>query len=123
MRDKKIIRFNSSTPIVKAFLLLFLLFCLAFSVSAQEQTPTPSPSPEPEKIQGVPEIAPNYRKEDIKLPELGRVGVDLLEQKPLSLREAIEMALSNNKDIDIARDNVKIAEFDFRTSRGRPSAS
>jgi HAE1 family hydrophobic/amphiphilic exporter-1 len=121
MKDEKIVRLNSFTSIVKAFLFLLLLFGFAFSASAQEQTPTPTPSasPAPEKIQGVPEIAPNYRKDDTKLPELGRVGVDLMEQKALSLREAIEMALTNNKDIEVARDNVKIAEFDFKAARGQ----
>lgn len=99
--------------------LLFLSLILGFSslANAQEQ-PKPSPTHAPEKVEGVPTIAPDYRKEDAKLPELGRVGVDLMEQKTLTLREALELALSNNKDIEIARDNVKIAEFDFRGARG-----
>jgi len=39
--------------------------------------------------------------------------VDVNDQQPMSLREAIAMALQNNKDIEIARDNVKIAEIRF----------
>jgi len=30
------------------------------------------------------------------LPELGRVGVDMNQQRPLSLRDALSMALQNN---------------------------
>src|SRR5438045_2236241 len=52
------------------------------------------------------------------LPPLTRVGVDLNEQKPLTMREAITMALRNNKDIEVARDNVSIAEADLLTAHG-----
>ena len=52
------------------------------------------------------------------LPELGRVGVDMDRQQPLSLREALALALENNKDIEVARHNVKIAEFDLTAARG-----
>ncbi|HEX8096712.1 MAG TPA: TolC family protein [Pyrinomonadaceae bacterium] len=40
------------------------------------------------------------------------------EQRPLSVREAIAMALENNKDIEVSRQNVKIAEFDLQGARG-----
>jgi HAE1 family hydrophobic/amphiphilic exporter-1 len=67
----------------------------------------------------VPSIATDYRANpDKPLPSLNRVGVDPAEQKPLALREAITMALQNNKDIEVARDNVKIAEYDLLTVRG-----
>jgi hypothetical protein len=40
---------------------------------------------QPENLQGVPRIAPDYRiGRPHALPELGRVGVDMTEQKPLS---------------------------------------
>ncbi len=39
-------------------------------------------------------------------------------QRPLSLREALALALENNKDIEVARHNVKIAEFDLTAARG-----
>jgi len=51
------------------------------------------------------------------LPELGRIGVDMDRQRPLSLREALALALENNKDIEVARQNVKIAEFDLTAAR------
>jgi len=52
------------------------------------------------------------------MPELGRVGVDTNQTRPLSLREALAMALENNKDIEVARQNVRIAEFDYRGAQG-----
>ncbi len=39
-------------------------------------------------------------------------------QKPLSLRETIEMALRNNPDILVSQKNVKAAEFDLQSARG-----
>src|SRR5689334_4967509 len=47
-----------------------------------------------------------------------RVGIDMNQQHPLSLREALSMALQNNKDIEVARENVRIAEFDLRGAQG-----
>src|SRR4026209_910473 len=52
------------------------------------------------------------------MPEMSRVGVDTDQAHPLSLREALAMALENNKDIEVARQNVRIAEFDYRGSQG-----
>jgi len=52
------------------------------------------------------------------LPEMNRVGVDTNQQRPLSLREALSMALENNKDIEVARENVRIAEFDLLGAHG-----
>ena len=66
----------------------------------------------------IPAIAPEYRAEQKPLPELGRVGVDMNRQKPLPLSEALSMALANNKDIEVARENVKIAEFDLEGTQG-----
>jgi outer membrane protein len=51
-------------------------------------------------------------------PEMGRVGVDTNQAHPLSLREALAMALENNKDIEVARENVRIAEFDYKGAQG-----
>jgi HAE1 family hydrophobic/amphiphilic exporter-1 len=92
------------------------MFLLSFGTLAQAQQPAASPTPASEL--NVPSIAPNYRSELKTLPELGRVGVDTSSQLPMSLREALAMALENNKDIEVARDNVKIAEFDLKGARG-----
>jgi outer membrane protein TolC len=67
----------------------------------------------------VPAIAPDYRATPAAtLPALERVGVNMAEQRPLALREAIELALKNGKDIEVARTNVRAAEFDLTAARG-----
>jgi outer membrane protein TolC len=66
----------------------------------------------------VPPVAPDFRAPQKPLPELNRVGVDMNQQRPLALREALSMALENNKDIEVARENVRIAEFDLLGARG-----
>jgi len=66
----------------------------------------------------VPPVAPDFRAPQKPLPELNRVGVDMNRQQPLSLRDALSMALENNKDIEVARENVRIAEFDLRGAQG-----
>src|SRR6266536_3700591 len=96
-----------------AVLLLAFLLC---SLNGIAQTPTPSPSLSPQELQ-VPAIAPEFHPAERPLPELGRVGVDMDRQRPLSLREALALALENNKDIEVARHNVKIAEFDLTAAR------
>ena len=76
------------------------------------------PTPAPDNLPAVPQVAPDYRAAPAPVPELGRVGVDMADQQPLSLREALEMALANNKDLEVARDAVRIAEFDLQGARG-----
>jgi outer membrane protein TolC len=78
----------------------------------------PGPAPQTETLPAVPNIAPDYRAPQRPLPEIGRVGVDMTNQRPLSLREALEMALVNNKDIEVSRQNVRAAEFDLLGARG-----
>ncbi|HJR06823.1 MAG TPA: TolC family protein [Pyrinomonadaceae bacterium] len=71
-----------------------------------------------ESALAVPSVAPDYRAPDAPLPALERVGVNMAEQRPLALREAIELALKNGKDIEVARTNVRAAEFDLTAARG-----
>jgi outer membrane protein len=108
------------------FFAFILSIFLNFWAFAQDPTPTPTPAPKaddtqnvkPENLQGVPPIAPKYQSSDKSLPDLGRVGVDMLEHKTLALRDAIRLALENNKDIEVSRQNVRIAEFDFQAANG-----
>lgn len=110
------------------FLYILILMILGVgATSAQNETPSPTPQNttiedaqkvQPENLEGVPQIAPNYQSDDKTLPELGRVGVDMMNQKPLTLREAIALALENNKDIEVTRKNVRISEFDLLAARG-----
>ena len=86
----------------------------AVSVDAQEAAgPSPTPSPTVLELQ-VPAIAHDFQPAQKPLPELGRVGVDMERQRPLSLREALALALENNKDIEVGRHNVKDCELDSR---------
>jgi len=117
-----------------------VLFAFVFCVSSfgvafgQTPTATPTASPvpattatpvvddkqnvAPDQLQGVPAIAPNYSSNDRTMPDLGRVGVDMTDQRSLTLNDAITLALENNKDIEVTRKNVKIAEFDLLAARG-----
>ncbi len=65
-----------------------------------------------------PPVAPDFRAPARPLPSAERVGVDVSDQMPLTLREAIALALQNNNDIDGSRINVQIAEFNLRSVRG-----
>lgn len=103
-----------------SFLILILLAVGVTLAAGQTPTPTPSDvqSVPPENLQGVPVVAPGFKSEDRSQPDLGRVGVDLLDQKTLTLRDAVELALTNNRDIEISRKTERIAEFDLRAARG-----
>jgi HAE1 family hydrophobic/amphiphilic exporter-1 len=96
-------------------LFAFIFVSVSNLASALAQSRTASPSPQ--ELQ-VPVIAPDFNPAQKALPELGRVGVDMNRQKPLTIREALALALENNKDIEVARHNVKIAEFDLTAFRG-----
>ncbi|HEX8337623.1 MAG TPA: TolC family protein, partial [Pyrinomonadaceae bacterium] len=92
----------------------------------QVQAPVGPPAPGRESVPtapadaglDVPPVAPDFRAEQGPFPVLERVGVNMGQQRPLSVREVIEMALANNKDIEVARENVRVAEFDLQAARG-----
>jgi outer membrane protein TolC len=92
----------------------------------QVQPPAGPPAPGRESVPvapadtrlDVPQVAPDFRAEAAPFPVLERVGVDMSEQRALSVREVIELALANNKDIEVARENVRAAEFDLQAARG-----
>jgi outer membrane protein len=108
---------TSRTPGFAGTFLLIVTIGMVLSSQARAQDPTASPTPE-QTLQ-VPSVATDYRANaNLALPALNRVGVEMTEQQPLTLREAIALALQNNKDIEVARDNVKIAEYDLLSFRG-----
>lgn len=92
--------------------LLVIIFALGMCSVVTAQEPS-----QMQQLQ-VPAIAPDFRAPQKPLPELNRVGIDVNQQRPLSLREALAMALENNKDIEVARENVRIAEFDLLGAKG-----
>ncbi len=95
-------------------LLLALSILTGAGVTVTAQAPAATPLPDVT----VPAIAPDFQPTQKPLPDLVRVGVDMERQRPLSLREALTLALENNKDIEVARHNVNIAEFDLTSARG-----
>jgi outer membrane protein len=65
-----------------------------------------------------PPVAPGFEAPQRPLPSAERVGVDMMNQAALTLRDAIALALRNNNDIDASRVNVEIAEFDLTAAQG-----
>jgi outer membrane protein TolC len=65
-----------------------------------------------------PPVAPDFKAPARPLPTAERVGVNVADQQPLTLREAIALALQNNNDIDSSRIDVQIAEFNLTAARG-----
>jgi outer membrane protein TolC len=110
------VRFSAVTRTIVPLLLVLVVSASVRLVQAQDATA--SPEPNNFKQLPVPTVAPDYRGQQKPLPELNRVGVDMTHQHPLSIREALSLALENNKDIEVARQNVKIAEFELTGSRG-----
>ena len=127
--------------------ILFLVIVLGSSVLAQDvgvtPTPTPLPTPlatppvittptpvvvlppvndtqkvRPEDLRGVPQVAVNYTAPVSGLPDLGRVGVNMTDQRSMTLQDVLTLALENNKDIEVTRQNIRIAEFDLKSARG-----
>ncbi len=52
------------------------------------------------------------------MPSGERVGVTAADPLSLTLEAAIEMALSNNNDIDVSRNDASISEFNLKAARG-----
>ena len=88
---------------------------LAAAVSAQTPSPTPLPLPSPDDPMP---IAPTFSKPAAPMPILDRVGVDYGNQLSLTLDQAVEMALKNNNDIDVSRNDAKIADINLNAARG-----
>ncbi|HQU85381.1 MAG TPA: TolC family protein [Pyrinomonadaceae bacterium] len=65
-----------------------------------------------------PPVAPDFRAPVRPLPSAERVGVDIMDQLPMTLEDAITRALQNNNDIDSSKINVQIAEFNLKAARG-----
>ena len=109
---------SNATYTLTAFVLsVAALFGVMVQDVSAQQAASPTPTPLEQNLK-VPPVAPNYRGASQQLPELGRVGVDMDQQQPMSLRDALKLALENNKDIEVARENVRIAEFDLLGAHG-----
>lgn len=62
--------------------------------------------------------AQNLVSPSIKTDAVRRAGVDAAKISPLSLQEAVKMALENNRDIEIERINVQLNDFNLKAARG-----
>ena len=78
------------------------------------QTDTPSGANEPLREPVIPQF---QAKPLPPVPSLSRLGVGS-DSVPLSLNDAIKRALENNNDIEVARDDVRIAETQLRALEG-----
>lgn len=65
-----------------------------------------------------PPIEPNFEASLRPLPSAERVGVNVADQTPLSLNEAITLALENNNNIETSQIDVRLSEFDLTAARG-----
>ncbi len=86
----------------------------------QPQTPavpgaTPLPSPDVPPVDAIqdpsdPNFPPVEQKPLPPMPNMTRLGVTADQTLTLSLNDAVKRALENNNDIEVARDDVRIAE-------------
>lgn len=90
-----------------------MAFGFACAAAIYGQTPTPTPEPD----EPMP-VAPSFPTSSRPMPSAERVGIDNADQLPLTLDQAIEMALKNNNDIEASRKDVKIADFNLRGANG-----
>ena len=108
---------NYSIRLMIRALALGLLFLPVMSASAQTPSPTPpaqtNPSPLPSPVLEDPRqpTFPAVQQMPVPpLPDLTRVGVLSSNVLALSLNDTIRRALQNNNDIEVARDDVRVAE-------------
>jgi HAE1 family hydrophobic/amphiphilic exporter-1 len=66
----------------------------------------------------VPPVAPNYQADAATYPQLALIGVQFDRQQTMSLKEVVELALRNNKDIEVSRSVVRSAEESLRWAHG-----
>lgn len=75
------------------------------------QTPSPTPD-EPMPVQRT------FTRPLPPLPDSSRIGVVTGDELSLTMDQAIEMALRNNNDIDVSRNDVHISEFNLKSAKG-----
>lgn len=105
---------------------------LAACSTSFAQTATASPSPSPVVVTppvsdappatvlpgDPPPVARDFAAPVRPMPSAERVGVDNANQLPLTVEDAIRLALENNNEIDISRQDKQIEQFRLRGARG-----
>ncbi|HQZ95734.1 MAG TPA: TolC family protein [Pyrinomonadaceae bacterium] len=112
--------FHRSTwsPVFQSFYILVLFGVMGMFAFAQTPSPTPVldlavvPSTDPMPVQ------PPFTAPVKPMPSIERVGVETSTQLSLTVEQAVEMALKNNKDIEVSRNDYRISEFGIRAARG-----
>jgi outer membrane protein TolC len=107
---------------MKAHLLALLLFTAGAGAIAQTPSPTPV-NPVPQATPLLPEPPPpnfpEIQQQAVPpLPDLTRLGVLSSNVLALSMNDVIRRALQNNNDIEVARDDVRVAEQRLRALYG-----
>ncbi|MEO6051271.1 MAG: TolC family protein [Pyrinomonadaceae bacterium] len=92
-----------------------VVLTLALIAFASGQTPSPLPTLPPD---GPPPSQPNFNVPVRRMPSVKRIGVEADNQLPLTLEQAIEMALKNNSDIDASRNDARISDLSLKGARG-----
>lgn len=90
---------------------------LTFTTSLAQVTTTPTVTFTPTPNDPMP-IAPTFESSPRPLPSLERIGVESGNQWPLTLDQAIELALKNNNDIDASRNDSRMSDFSLTAARG-----
>ena len=97
----------------------------ALPPSTVEATPQPTPAETPDDTPAATQEEPREPKFPAEanrqlLPpfNLTRLGISTNETLTLTLNEAIRRALENNNDIEVARDDVRLAEASLRAFQG-----
>lgn len=105
------------------FSIFGLFFCCPnIEVDAQETKTTPQIAKVTTETKTTPEQ--NSETETESDPtitystNLNRVGVQTVQTMPLTLNEAIRKAMENNNDIEVAKNDVRIAESNLRSLQG-----
>src|SRR5262247_3510176 len=91
-------------------------FSLALYAAAMAQNPVIKPPIVDQDLSNNPLLTPRPRPAP-PVPNLSRMGVTG-GGLPLTLNEAIRLALENNNDIEVSRDNVRLAETTLRSLQG-----
>jgi outer membrane protein len=91
--SKTMIELQRSFTICRAA--LFKVFCLAFAAVALAQEPPRLPIP------------------------FVLVGVNTAKERKISLQETVELALDNNRDIEVERVNTQLSQFGLESAQGR----
>lgn len=97
-------------PVVRSFMSLLLVFALLAPMAPAQTAQTPAGA----QANSAPQVMPAAR-DPFTTP--ARVGVGVAERK-LALRDALEMALRNNLDLEIERNTVATAQQALNAARG-----